>query len=110
MECPNIIWAAGNTSSPLLKTLQTPLDRFERVIVNSDLSVPGSQDVFVIGDAEACVNDSTENPLPEIAPGAMQEAKYVAKQIRFFQIKENHSNTSTTAPLFKHEIKNGIPF
>ncbi len=35
--CKNIIWAAGNQAAPLLKTLDVPLDRQGRVLVEPDL-------------------------------------------------------------------------
>lgn len=77
-ETPNVIWAAGNEASPLLKTLNTPLDNIGRVIVNKDLTIPDHPEIFVIGDG-ACFLDSNGNPLPGIAPVAIQQGKYVAK-------------------------------
>ena len=81
IEARNIIWAAGNQASPLLKTLDVPLDRQGRVIVEKDLSVPDHPEVFVIGDA-ACALGKDGRPLPAIAPTAIQEARYVGKLIR----------------------------
>jgi NADH dehydrogenase len=80
IESENVIWAAGNQASPLLKTLNTPLDKQGRAIVEADLSLPGRPEVFVIGDA-ACAAGADGKPLPGIAPTAIQEASYVAKII-----------------------------
>jgi NADH dehydrogenase len=77
----NVIWAAGNQVSPLLKTLDVPLDRAGRAIVEPDLSIPGSPDIFVIGDA-ASAKDKNGKPLPGIAPTAIQQGHYMAKTIR----------------------------
>lgn len=77
----NIIWAAGNQASPLLKTLKVPLDRQGRVLVQPDMSVPDYPQVFVIGDAAALLNEEGQ-PLPGIAPVAIQQARYVAKLIK----------------------------
>lgn len=74
----NVIWAAGNQASVLLKTLDTPLDSQGRAIVGPDLSLPDNPEIFVIGDA-ACAMDKNGKPLPGIAPVAIQQAKYVAK-------------------------------
>lgn len=82
LESPNILWAAGNQASPLLESLHIPLDRWGRAIVNSDLSIPGYPETFVIGDA-ASVRDAKGNPLPGIAPVAIQQGRYVAKLIRY---------------------------
>jgi NADH:ubiquinone reductase (H+-translocating) len=80
IPCCNVIWAAGNQASPLLKTLDVPTDRAGRVIVESDLSIPGNPSIFVIGDA-AHAKGKNDKPLPGIAPTAIQQAKYVAKLI-----------------------------
>jgi NADH dehydrogenase len=81
LETSNIIWAAGNQASALLKSLETPLDKNQRVIVNPDLSIPGHPEIFVIGDA-ACSYDKDGNLLPGIAPVAIQQGKYVANLIK----------------------------
>jgi NADH dehydrogenase len=81
IPCSNVIWAAGNQASPLLKTLETPLDRQGRVIVDKDMSIPDHPEIFVIGDA-AHFEDKEGKPLPAIAPAAVQQARFVAKIIR----------------------------
>ncbi len=81
IESMNVIWAAGNQVSPLLKTLDVPLDRAGRVMVGADLSVPDHPEIFVIGDAAYALNHDGK-PLPGVAPVAMQEGKYVAKIIK----------------------------
>ncbi len=81
LESSNIIWAAGNEASPLIKSLDVPLDIYGRARVNPDLSIPGYPDVFVIGDAASFL-DKNGKPLPAIAPFAIQEGRYVAKIIK----------------------------
>ncbi len=81
IESRNIIWAAGNEASSLLKTLDVPLDRSKRVIVKPDLSIPDYPDLFVIGDAAYCLDDEGV-PLPGIAPVAIQQGRYVANLIK----------------------------
>ncbi len=78
---PNIVWAAGVEASPLIKTLECETDRMGRARVNPDLSVPGSENIFVIGDA-AFAEDKDGQPLPALAPVALQQGKYLAKLIR----------------------------
>ncbi len=75
---PNIIWAAGNSASPLVQSLGAPLDRMGRVIVESDLSIPGYPNIFVIGDCAHVVNPNGQ-PVPGIAPAAIQAGHYLAK-------------------------------
>jgi NADH dehydrogenase len=87
----NAIWAAGNEASSLLKSLNINLDKSGRVIVNNDLSIPDYPNAFVIGDA-AHLTDINGMVLPGLAPVAMQEAKYVAYNIknRYSQVKKKH--------------------
>jgi len=77
----NVIWAAGDHGSPVLKTLGVPLDRQEKVIVDADLSIPDHPEIFVIGDA-ACAMDPMEKPFPGVAPVAIRQGKYAGKIIR----------------------------
>lgn len=80
IKSKNIIWAAGNVTSALTKSLNIELDRAGRVMVENDLSVKGSPNIFVIGDA-AHVVDKHGELLPGIAPVAIQEGRYVGKLI-----------------------------
>jgi NADH dehydrogenase len=74
-----IFWAAGNNASPLGGLLGGPLDRAGRIQVNSDLSVPGHSEIFVIGDLAALVQDG--RPVPGVGPAAIQEGKSAGKNI-----------------------------
>jgi NADH dehydrogenase len=77
----NVLWAAGNQASPLLKELAIPLDRQGRALVGHDLSIPDHPEIFVIGDA-ACAMDKHRKPLPGLASVAIQQGRYVAQVIR----------------------------
>lgn len=77
----NILWAAGNQASSVLKTLDVPLDKQGRVIVEPDLCIPGHSELFVVGDA-ACAPDKKGKPLPALAPVAVQQGRYVAQILR----------------------------
>jgi len=81
IKASNIIWAAGNQASPLIKTLDIPMDRQGRAMVEPDLSIPDHPEIFVIGDA-ACSIGKDGKPLPAIAPTAVQQGRYVGKIIR----------------------------
>ena len=74
----NIIWAAGNKANPLIEKLNTEVDKFGRVIVDDDFSIKNSNTIYVIGDAANYKNDNGD-PLPGIAPVAIQQGKYLAK-------------------------------
>lgn len=93
IETKNIIWAAGNEAPTLLKSLDAKLDKVGRVLVNRDCSVPGCENIFVIGDA-AALFDKKGNILPGVAPVAIQQGKYVAKII--LEEKKSGSRESFT--------------
>ena len=76
----NIIWAAGNKASTLIAKLNTNTDESGRAIVDSFCSLIDDRDVYVIGDA-AHYKDTNNQPLPGIAPVAIQQGKYVSNII-----------------------------
>ena len=76
-----VVWAAGNTASPLLKTLGTPLDRVGRAIVEPDCTIPGHPEVFVLGDA-AHYPTPDGGTLPGVSPVAIQMGEYAARTIQ----------------------------
>jgi NADH dehydrogenase len=83
IEARTILWAAGVQASPLGKVLERAgarLDRVGRVMVEPDLTVTGHAEIFVIGDL-AHTKDASGNPLPGVAPVAMQQGRYAARSI-----------------------------
>jgi NADH dehydrogenase len=80
-----ILWAAGVKASPLGQLLcektGCQLDRGGRVIVESDLSVSGHPDIFIVGDLANFSHTPDKQPLPGVAPVAMQQGHYMAKLI-----------------------------
>ena len=84
IQSRTILWTAGVKASALGKALEkhagAKLDKSGRVTVNADLSVPGYPNIFVIGDLAHLLYQG-QDPLPGVAPVAMQEGSYVAKII-----------------------------
>jgi NADH dehydrogenase len=74
-----VVWAAGVKASDLLAKLPVERDRAGRVLVGEDLAVPGLPHVFVIGDAAYLEQDG--QPVPGVAPAAIQEGKHTGKNI-----------------------------
>src|SRR5579862_2397789 len=74
-----VIWTAGVAPSPAAKWLNVDADRAGRVKIQSDLTVPGSPDVFVVGDSAALDQDG--QPLGGVAQVAMQQGRYAARVI-----------------------------
>ena len=76
-----VLWAAGVSASPLTRSLGVPLDRAGRVPVEPDLSIPGHPEAFAIGDV-ATLRDEHGEPLPGLAPVAIQQGEAVAANVR----------------------------
>lgn len=53
IEAGSVVWAAGVMASPAAAWLAAEHDKSGRVIVRSDLSLPGQENTFVIGDTAA---------------------------------------------------------
>ncbi len=75
-----VLWAAGVSPSPLGRQLGTPCDRSGRVMVESDLSVPGHPEIFVAGDLAHVEQDG--RLLPGVAGVALQQGRFIARAIR----------------------------
>jgi len=81
IEASTVLWAAGVRASPLCGGIGIPTDRLGRALVAQDCSVPGHPEVFVIGDAACFIPEGQAAPLPGVSPVAMQQARFVARQI-----------------------------
>lgn len=79
IECQNVIWAAGVQASRITRSLDVPLDKAGRVVVNPDLSIPNFPNTFVVGDAASIVDLKTGQQVPGLAPAAMQMGQHVAR-------------------------------
>jgi NADH dehydrogenase len=83
-----ILWAAGVRASSLTDQLPGKKDSQGKVFVNQDTSLPGFEDVFIIGDQAAFINASGQT-LPGIAPVAIQQGQFLKKvfQADFAKLK-----------------------
>ena len=80
VKARTVIWAAGVEPSSLGKSLQVPLDKIGRVIVEKDLSLKNHPEVFVLGD-QAFFPTEDGKGLPGLAPVAMQQGSCAAQNI-----------------------------
>jgi NADH:ubiquinone reductase (H+-translocating) len=74
-----VLWTAGVTTSPVVRTLGAPVDRAGRLPVDPHLMVQGVNDVFAVGDVAALSQNG--RPLPGVAQVAIQEGRYVGRLI-----------------------------
>lgn len=80
VNASTVLWAAGVQPSEVNQSLGVELDRSGRVIVDEDLSVNKYPNVFVIGD-QAHAKGKSDEPLPGLAPVAIQQGVFVGKLI-----------------------------
>jgi NADH:ubiquinone reductase (H+-translocating) len=79
IHAKTVIWAAGVAGSPLVRSLGVPLDRAGRVLVESDLTIPGHDDIYVIGDLAHVEQEGSL--VPGVAPAAMQAGWHTANNV-----------------------------
>lgn len=77
----NVIWAAGVQASPAAQWLGGEADRAGRLKVNPDLTVPGCEQVYAIGDT-VLAEVWKGKPMPGLAPAAKQSGVFAARHIR----------------------------
>ncbi len=80
IDCDVVLWATGVAASPLGKALGVEIDKAGRVLVEPDLTVPGFNNIFVIGDMVWLLQASGE-PVPGVSPAAMQMGTATAANI-----------------------------
>jgi NADH:ubiquinone reductase (H+-translocating) len=92
IPCRTTLWAAGVRASGLGQVLQkatgVELDRRGRVKIQPDLTLPNHPEIYAIGDVTYLEQDG--QPLPGVAPVAIQQAKHAARQILGDQTGEPH--------------------
>ena len=80
IDCDVVVWATGVAASPLGKALGVETDKAGRVLVENDLSITGSPNIFVIGDM-AFLRQTNGEPVPGVSPAAMQMGDAAAGNI-----------------------------
>lgn len=81
LPCQTLIWAAGVRAAGLADKLPVEKGRQGRIKVTPSLQLPQYPQVFVIGDA-AYLEDENGQPLPMVAPVAIQQANLAVANIR----------------------------
>lgn len=91
VQSGTVLWCAGVLASAAARWLGAAANKSGKIIVQSDLSVPGHPEIFAIGDTAQVVADSRnligmksgrQTEMPGVAQPAIQEGEYVARLIR----------------------------
>jgi NADH dehydrogenase len=84
IDAATILWAAGVKASPIgaiiARETGAVMDGAGRVVVEADLTVSKHPEIFVIGDLATYMHQGKQ-PLPGVAPVAMQQGSFVARAI-----------------------------
>jgi len=80
IRAATVLWAAGIKAVDLNHKLGVELDSQGRIVVEPDLSLKEYRRVFVAGD-QAHFSHQTGEPLPALAPVALQQGKSIARNI-----------------------------
>jgi NADH dehydrogenase len=86
VQSATVVWAAGVKAPALNEAIDADKDRQGRVVVQDDLSLESAPNVFVVGD-QAHFAHNREAPLPGVAPVALQQGRWAARNI-LREIKE----------------------
>lgn len=83
LEANNVIWTAGVRGSKLMEESFEGVKR-GRIITNPDLTIPGYDNIFAIGDVAAVMNGEGDDarPYPTTAQIAMQLGEHTATNIK----------------------------
>jgi len=77
-----LVWAAGVKAGPLASALDVERGPGGRIVVERDLSVPGHDGVWVVGDLAHTPGATPRGgAAPQLAPAAMQMGELVARNI-----------------------------
>ncbi len=79
VRAETLIWAAGVKAQGIVESLGVELAKARRIPVKATLQLPGHPEVFVVGDA--AYREAEGQPLPMMAPVAIQMAKRTAENI-----------------------------
>lgn len=95
IKAGTVIWSAGVRGNSVIDASGFETVR-GRVKVKPDLTVPGHENVFVIGDCALIINKDTNRPYPPTAQMAMQHGEVCARNL----LKKIHGEESLEAFTF----------
>jgi NADH dehydrogenase len=106
IKAANLVWAAGVEAPAIARALGVETDRAGRLVVETDLSLPGHPRVFVAGDLASCV-DQAGKRVPGLCPAAMQMGRHAAKVI-LEEIKGRRGEGYDVRPQFRYFDKGSM--
>lgn len=81
LKAKTVVWSAGVRPVDCLNSFACEKDRGKRLLIDDTIRVPGTQDIFAIGDCSSYTPPGEQRPLPTLAPVALAEGELAAKNI-----------------------------
>ena len=81
IQTSTVIWAAGVTANGLGRGLGLHVSDHGRIVVDSRLQAADHPDVFAVGDLAAVTQPPSGQPLPMLAPVAVQSGWHAGRQV-----------------------------
>ncbi|MGX7069315.1 NAD(P)/FAD-dependent oxidoreductase [Gemella bergeri] len=105
-KASTLVWTAGVRGNKLMDETFPELAKRGRLITTQQLTVPGMDDVYVIGDCAAFIETGQERPYPTTAQISNQMGQYVGARISGKQVGDfKYINRGVVCSL---GAKNGI--
>jgi NADH dehydrogenase len=98
LEAATVVWGAGIRAAPAAAWLGLTPDRLGRIAVASDLSAPGCERVYALGDVALLEQDGA--PLPALAQVAKQQGEHLGRALRGLE-----RNASSPMPAFHYRSR-----
>lgn len=95
-----LVWTAGVKGSRIMDATFPELAKNGRLVTTQQLTVPGMEEIYIVGDCAAFIEEGQERPYPTTAQIANQMGAYVSSHIT------NRLNGNTTGN-FKY-INRGV--
>lgn len=80
LAAATIIWTTGVSGSPVVSASELK-ERRGRVVVTKHLTDPDDDELYLLGDVAAVMDEATKRPYPTTAQIATQMANYAAKDL-----------------------------
>ena len=81
LKAHTLVWGAGLQASPIADELGLDLEKGNRVVALSDLSVDGHPEVFAVGDIAWITDPKTKRVLPQLGSVALQAGERAGANI-----------------------------
>lgn len=81
LKASTLVWTAGVRGNKLMDETFPELSKRGRLVTTQQLTVPGMEDIYIVGDCAAFIETGQERPYPTTAQIANQMGAYVGARI-----------------------------